>query len=283
MTTAPDTTDAAFLAAILANPLDDAPRLVYADWLDETGRVERAEYIRVQCELARFPPPGLENRLPGPTRQEMRESLRRREADLWNSPGAIDWFNPYAAGLQTIRLPRQTIGHIEPVGYVRRGFIDSASLPTAALVGGPCGLCGGEGQVRHGPVTRRVVCPDCKGNRTVVGIAARLARCPLTEVRLSDRSPGHHPTSGLCGWYLRSPREGVPAATAEDLPADLFALLSPGVEPGWRRRRWYPSEGAAVAALFAACLEYVRRAGQKATARPKSLLQDVGRRLGQEP
>ncbi len=44
----------AFMAAILAAPDDDLPRLVFADWLDEHGEPERAEFIRVQCELARL-------------------------------------------------------------------------------------------------------------------------------------------------------------------------------------------------------------------------------------
>src|SRR6476660_8352291 len=43
----------ALLAAIRQAPADDAPRLVYADWLDEHGQPERAEFIRIQCELAR--------------------------------------------------------------------------------------------------------------------------------------------------------------------------------------------------------------------------------------
>jgi uncharacterized protein (TIGR02996 family) len=38
----------AFLQAILEAPEDDAPRLIYADWLDEHGNAERAEFIRVQ-------------------------------------------------------------------------------------------------------------------------------------------------------------------------------------------------------------------------------------------
>lgn len=42
-----------FLADILANPDDDVPRLIYADWLEEHGWSERAEFIRVQCELDR--------------------------------------------------------------------------------------------------------------------------------------------------------------------------------------------------------------------------------------
>jgi uncharacterized protein (TIGR02996 family) len=44
----------ALLRAILGQPKEDTPRLVYADWCDENGRPERAEFIRVQVELARL-------------------------------------------------------------------------------------------------------------------------------------------------------------------------------------------------------------------------------------
>src|SRR5579884_3069679 len=44
--------DHAFLDRIISNPEDDTPRLIYADWLDEHGFGERAEFIRVQCQLA---------------------------------------------------------------------------------------------------------------------------------------------------------------------------------------------------------------------------------------
>src|SRR3954463_13846563 len=44
---------AAFRQAILDDPDDDAPRLVYADWLDDHGEHDRAEFIRVQVERAR--------------------------------------------------------------------------------------------------------------------------------------------------------------------------------------------------------------------------------------
>ena len=47
----------ALLAAICAHPAEDTPRLEYADWLQENGRDERAEFIRVQCERARLPEP----------------------------------------------------------------------------------------------------------------------------------------------------------------------------------------------------------------------------------
>src|SRR5215475_6482850 len=45
----------ALLAAVAAQPDDDLPRLVYADWLDEHGDPDRAEFIRVQCAMARPP------------------------------------------------------------------------------------------------------------------------------------------------------------------------------------------------------------------------------------
>jgi uncharacterized protein (TIGR02996 family) len=44
----------AFLAAIADRPDDDLPRLVYADWLDENGDPDRAEFIRCQIELAKL-------------------------------------------------------------------------------------------------------------------------------------------------------------------------------------------------------------------------------------
>ncbi len=42
--------DAALLAAILAHPDEDTPRLMYADWLQENGQPDRAEFIRIQCD-----------------------------------------------------------------------------------------------------------------------------------------------------------------------------------------------------------------------------------------
>jgi uncharacterized protein (TIGR02996 family) len=47
---------AGFLADILAHPDEDAPRLIFADWLEDHGATEsdraRAELIRLQCRMA---------------------------------------------------------------------------------------------------------------------------------------------------------------------------------------------------------------------------------------
>lgn len=44
--------ESGFIEAIVSEPDEDSHRLIYADWLDENGNPERAELIRVQCELA---------------------------------------------------------------------------------------------------------------------------------------------------------------------------------------------------------------------------------------
>ena len=44
----------AFLRGIFADPENDLPRLVFADWLDERGESAWAELIRLQCEF-QFP------------------------------------------------------------------------------------------------------------------------------------------------------------------------------------------------------------------------------------
>ncbi len=69
--------DASFIAAILAAPDDDAPRLVCADWLEERGQPERAEIIRVQVSLAAAEPYGDTLAL---------GILRRREGELLGNP-----------------------------------------------------------------------------------------------------------------------------------------------------------------------------------------------------
>lgn len=54
----PDAEEAALLAAIAEAPDDDAPRLVYGDWLlahADAAACERGELVQVQCALARTP------------------------------------------------------------------------------------------------------------------------------------------------------------------------------------------------------------------------------------
>jgi uncharacterized protein (TIGR02996 family) len=74
--------DDAFLADIVAHPDDDAPRLIYADWLDDHGKADRAEFIRLQCRIVRAPAdhPDLE------AWRQREAQLLRRHGSLWSRP-----------------------------------------------------------------------------------------------------------------------------------------------------------------------------------------------------
>src|SRR5688572_20997900 len=98
----PVTHDDAFLADIIANPDDDGPRLVYADWLEDNGQPERAEFIRLQIELSRLPEHD------GPRRAE----LEARERQLLEEHGE-EWTGP---------LPRAVTGRT-----FERGFLAGVS------------------------------------------------------------------------------------------------------------------------------------------------------------
>src|SRR5947209_8454906 len=60
----------AFLLAIKENPEDDGLRLIFADWLEENGQPQRAEFVRLQVRLWK---------LYGDPEQT---SLQRREQEL---------------------------------------------------------------------------------------------------------------------------------------------------------------------------------------------------------
>lgn len=72
-----------FLQAIIEAPDDDAPRLIYADWLEDRGD-PRGTFIRVQCMLATLPDDH-------PSRPELEDE----ERDLLTSYKA-DWDAPFA-------------------------------------------------------------------------------------------------------------------------------------------------------------------------------------------
>ncbi len=86
----------ALLAAVLDDYDDDAPRLIMADWWEENGQSERAEFIRVQCAIATMEHPqrgflAADMKMPGGKRIRRRlakererrwEALRRREGEL---------------------------------------------------------------------------------------------------------------------------------------------------------------------------------------------------------
>ncbi len=73
------------LGAIAADPDNDAPRLVYADWLATHGQGERAELIRLQCQMARLPQ---SDRRVRQLRQRSRQLLHRHQTEWLGVPAS---------------------------------------------------------------------------------------------------------------------------------------------------------------------------------------------------
>ena len=94
--------------AILEAPDDDAPRLVYADWLDEHGEPARAEFIRAQVAAAAVP----------------EETARWREptdrADRLLRDHRVSWLGPVLERCQKAEY--------------RRGFVDGVRVTVEQLL-----------------------------------------------------------------------------------------------------------------------------------------------------
>jgi uncharacterized protein (TIGR02996 family) len=75
--------DADFIPAIQESSDDDVPRLICSDWLDEQGQTARAEFIRVQIDLANLP-----------VNDIRRIALRGRERELLRRHGT-EWRKPF--------------------------------------------------------------------------------------------------------------------------------------------------------------------------------------------
>jgi uncharacterized protein (TIGR02996 family) len=95
----------ALFQSVLAAPEDDAPRLIFADWLDENGEPERAEFIRVQIDLARLP-----------ARGKVRTALKARETELLRDfrVKILPWIPPPLRGEHSyFECRRGFLEHIE--------------------------------------------------------------------------------------------------------------------------------------------------------------------------
>jgi uncharacterized protein (TIGR02996 family) len=276
--------DSPYLRAICEAPFDDGPRLVYADALDERGEAARAEFIRVQCELAKLPhgdhclPDNHCVHCPDPPRHE---TLRRRERELLLSPppgsaySRAEFWTPavlrsgaVACEVSTQPPTFRSLQSGMAWGF-RRGLVGSVTLTAVQFLGGPCERCEGRGEVDTAPGFGDgwISCPACRGTGRVEGVAAALfAAAPVTEVRLGDREP--YQAEGAFWWSLAARPE-----MSSYLPNELLELL-PGGKTGN-----FSSSNAAHAAVSAAAVALGRdRAELPALARAASADADMSPR-----
>lgn len=129
----------ALIAGIAADPDNDLRRLVFADWLEESGEAERAEFIRLQVEAARLPEGA-----------EVRKAADDRAMQLFMAHGRR-WFAPFLKALEPTR--DELTGYVWPseptrhcalagrggrdryfaVAMVRRGFVSAPVLDLSRL------------------------------------------------------------------------------------------------------------------------------------------------------
>lgn len=150
----------ALLRAVCLRPHDTDVRLVYADALEESGDVERAEFIRVQIELAGFTAPKTgviccEGK--GPPAEAGRRKkcrcqpcvLRRRERELFDYGRDQFWFSDVCSHFAELRhgpvlglesydqkyIPNSTSSALLTA---RRGFVEEVACDLATwLTHGP--------------------------------------------------------------------------------------------------------------------------------------------------
>jgi uncharacterized protein (TIGR02996 family) len=276
----------ALLAAILATPQDDLPRVVYADWLDEHGQPERAEFIRVQIELAKYAPNSAAVLYHA---QQFRNGhkcetgelglctwcrLEKAERRLWQG-GLQDGFReamPAAASHPYWCAHRPADGNLgnNLAIVVRRGFVAEVRCPLADWVGGNCPACvlhptNQFRRNRRGNGSPWEPCEKCGGTAERPGIGpAVVAAHPVERVVLSDREPVEYLDilNVPLGWSWSRSHTMAGAATVgprvNTLPAAVFDLLPTPKRHPSQAYHDSPDRDAAVDAASAALIAWAK-------------------------
>jgi uncharacterized protein (TIGR02996 family) len=203
------------LRGVLVDPDADAPRLAYAGVCEAYGRAERAEFVRVGCELAKVlrepgwvPPADMLVRHPvgdiemlfrlnNYDRESRAEALRRRERELFGAHGR-EWFGPAVHLGDVPPGPRGGFG-------VRRGFVWKLVTTFEAFAGFPCPQCVDDPQFWASRL-----CTLCDDGRIAGHARAAFPAHPVTRVEC----PGAVQRGMVCC-----------VGHGNDVPADLWAAL----------------------------------------------------------
>jgi len=106
--------------AICENPDEDTPRLVFADWLDEHDEPERAEFIRLQIEIAQLPEGKKKQK-----RQVREKELLDAHKEVWSEP-LKPFYASYYSGIYA--------HHYAPPVVFRRGFVETIAMDATAFI-----------------------------------------------------------------------------------------------------------------------------------------------------
>lgn len=212
------------MRAAIESPADDTPRLIAADWLEDNGRAERADFIRIQVEEARLHTCGCAPSLfvrPRCPVCALVKPLRRAGHKLLL--GMTDAFRP-AVEYSWAVLGRMPDGD-SPGSYVRRGFVEAVRCSLAMWLA-------------HG--------------------RAVAAAHPVEKVVLTDKRPRDvRPVRWTLYWGMKSTSIGEIGGAGDPhdwIPDEIARPLSRIAPPYWQ----WPTREAAEAMLSRACVAWAR-------------------------
>lgn len=218
-----------FLAAIRGKPGDDGPRLIAADWLEENGAGEYAEYVRLSVAFSK-----INQSEPLCERHADNMSCSCKECNRYYS--AREKATPIHSRLALLLCNEADfLGHDNPLlcdGFQanstwvpaftwewERGFVKSVSCSLKDWCGGVCELCGGKDcriiDTYADGRTEEKHCPGCGGAGRVEGHGPAVVRTqPILSVAIDDHS------------HLHKFRDGTFAITKEKLDEELWRCVA---------------------------------------------------------
>lgn len=213
-------TGEALLRAVLADKADDLPRLVYADYLEENGDADLAEFIRIQCELAK-PEHKLPAAIAGVSGCICRTCLlKTRERELWGRHHR-EWFTP---DRHFVTISRVQLARVNgPVTLVERGFIAEVRCTFDGWRGIECECRGQAGFTR--------ACESCGCLRAAPGIGPQIVkRHPVERVVITDKVPWEwRDNPRTYGWFDGTGIYGPPINVSHIIPPDVARFLLPAM------------------------------------------------------
>ena len=235
------------LRRILECPDDDAPRLIYSDWLEEQGEDERARFIRLDVERnSRWPNFKSICQADREYLYPDHERLAEIEKQLFELAG-------YENGACKRCDWHEHLTHHGTQWSYERGLVSSVSLTCEVFVGGQCETCKGLGWPDFASYNARNFrrdfappCYKCRGTGRIEGVARELfSRHPILSIKLVDKKPADIANIKY-GWFIND--SSFIVDRPDVLPSQLKALY------GVRSK----TEELANTALSRACVAYGR-------------------------
>jgi uncharacterized protein (TIGR02996 family) len=112
-----DKKEAAFLQSIAEEGDDNTSRLVFSDWLEERGETPRADFLRVQCELAS-----------AKLSKKRRQDLRLRERELLDAH-RHEWCQAFRLPIEEVHFERGLIAKMRLSKWDGGKLLDPAFAP----------------------------------------------------------------------------------------------------------------------------------------------------------